>query len=92
MLTLGPVVGNPFEGSCVLPAGLDPASDRAVLEMEGIEPEQAAAVRINGSMAGGFIGKPFRLDVTRHLNAGENRIRIEPLAPRHVRLLVSAAE
>ena len=37
---------------------------------------------------GGFIGRPLRLDVTRHLRTGTNTLRIEPFAPRAARLAV----
>jgi hypothetical protein len=47
-------------------------------------------VTINDGFAGGFIDKPFRLDVTRHLRPGTNTFRIEPFAPRTVRLAVHA--
>ena len=43
---------------------------------------------MNGADAGGVIGRPFRLDVTRHLRPGANEIRIEPFAPKEARLAV----
>jgi hypothetical protein len=46
--------------------------------MDAGVPEDAAAVRINGAHAGGWIGKPYRLDVTRFLKPGRNTLRIEP--------------
>ena len=88
MLTLSPVVANPFEGACMVPADLDLATARVVLEMDGLAPEEAARVTINGNDAGGIIGRPFLLDVTRHLKHGENNLRIEPFAPASVRLAV----
>ncbi len=86
MLTLSPVTGKPFEGTFEIPADLD--LGRAVLELDGLEPEEAARMTLNGKDAGGFIGKPFRLEVTRHLKCGQNSIRIEPFAPRSARLSV----
>ena len=88
MLTRSPVTGNPFEGSCEVPANLDLAAVRVILDMDTPEPEAAARVTINGQDSGGFIGNPPHLDVTRHLRHGENSIRIEPFAPRSVRLAV----
>jgi hypothetical protein len=88
MLTLSPVVANPFEGTCNIPDGIDLTTARIVLEMDGLAPEEAARVTINGEEAGGFIGKPFRLEVARHLKQGDNSIRIEPFAPVSVRLVV----
>jgi hypothetical protein len=92
MLTLSPVVGNPFEGTSQVPAGLDLTKVRVILEMQGLSPEEAARITINGRDAGGFIGKPLRLDVAGHLTNGENHIRIEPFAPASARLLLIAGE
>ncbi|MEY3896874.1 MAG: hypothetical protein RLZZ214_2395 [Verrucomicrobiota bacterium] len=88
MLTLSPVVGEPFEGACHLPDNLDLAKTRIVLEIDGLLPEEAARITINGKNAGGFIGRPFRLEVARHLKRGDNQIRVEPFAPGSVRLRV----
>ncbi|HNY28399.1 MAG TPA: hypothetical protein PKH31_13565, partial [Candidatus Sumerlaeota bacterium] len=57
-------------------------------EMDGIAPEEAARVSVNGAYAGGFIGKPLRLDVTEHLKSGKNAFLIEPFAPGKVWLAV----
>jgi hypothetical protein len=92
MLTLSPVTGNPFEGACNIPSDLDLAKARVILEMHGLSPEEAARVTINGKDAGGFIGRPLRLDVADHLTSGENHIRIEPFAPSSARLLVITGE
>jgi len=91
-LTLSPVVAKPFEGTCQVPAGLDLSKVRVVLTMHGLSLEEAARITINGHNAGGFIGKPFRLEVAGHLKQGENTIRIEPFAPDSVRLLVIKGE
>jgi hypothetical protein len=87
-LTLSPVVANPFEGTCQLPNNLNLAKARVYLEIETLEPEEAARITINGKDAGGFIGRPLRLDVTRHLKSGSNRLRIEPFSPESARLIV----
>ena len=47
----------------------------------------AAAVTVNGVKAGGLIGRPLRLDITRHVKPGENEVLIEPLSPKTARLL-----
>jgi hypothetical protein len=62
------------------------ATARIFLQMDEITPEAAARVTINGKDAGGFVGQPLRLEVTRFLKAGTNQIRIEPFAPKSVRL------
>lgn len=87
-LTVSPVQSDPFFGRCQVPAGINLEDSRVYLEMDEIEPEAAARVTVNGQDAGGFIGKPFRVDVSRQLRAGENRIVIEPFAPKAVRLSV----
>ncbi len=87
-LTLTPVKSDPFAGSCDLPSDLNLAQSRVYIEMDEIVPEEAARVTVNGEYAGGFIGRPFRLDVTRHLKAGANTIVVEPFAPKEVWLRV----
>jgi hypothetical protein len=89
-LTLSPVKADPFFGHCQIPADLDLKRSRIYLEAEDLAPETAARVTINDGFAGGFIDKPLRLDVTRRLQPGTNTIRIEPFAPRALRLAVYA--
>jgi hypothetical protein len=89
MLTRSPVTANPFEGSCTVPQEIDLDTARIILEMDGVEPEEASRVTINGKNAGGFIGRPLRLEVTRHLKPGVNTFQIQPFAPRSVRLVVA---
>ncbi|MCP4640826.1 MAG: hypothetical protein GY851_10350 [bacterium] len=78
------LLADPFIGECVLPNGSLDGAMRACLEMEGVQ--EGAAVHINGSYAGGCIGAPFRLDVTRLLKPGKNTVEIEPYAPRRVQV------
>jgi hypothetical protein len=86
-LTLGPVkAADPFRGRVTIPADVDLAHCRVYLEMEAL-PDDSAAVKVNGAAAGGLIGKPTRLDITRHVKAGANSIRIEPLAPKAARIV-----
>jgi hypothetical protein len=87
MLTLSPVKGDPFFGRFTLPADWLGGQSRVCLEADRIEPEQAAAIQVNGQYAGGFIGKPFRLDITAQLKPGENTLHIEPFAPAAVRIV-----
>jgi hypothetical protein len=88
-MTLGPVKGaDPFQGRCEIPASVNLARSRAYLEMDALTPEVAARVTVNGHYAGGFIGKPLRLEITKHLKYGGNAIRIEPFAPRSARLVI----
>ena len=86
-LTVSPVAAaDPFHGRVTIPADVDLAHCRVYLEMDDL-PDDSAAVTVNGTYAGGVIGKPLRLDITRHVKAGENAIQIEPLAPKAVRLV-----
>jgi hypothetical protein len=90
-LTLSPVVARTFEGTCQVPDAFDLKKSRVYLVMETLAPEEAARVTINGRDAGGFIGRPLRLEVTRHLKAGSNTLRIEPFAPESARLIITNA-
>ena len=67
----------------VKPAG------RFVLLFDGLKPGAVCAVEVNGQFAGGCIGAPCQLDVTRWLRAGANLIRLSSdvvKQPRLVRL------
>jgi hypothetical protein len=89
MLTVSPIAAaDPFEAECELPADVDLARVRISLEMEDPEPEPAARVSVNGKYAGGFIGRPCRVEVTPFLVKGTNTIRIEPFVPRAARLVL----
>ena len=44
-------------------------------------------MRVNGEPASGLIGAPFWLELTYHLERGENTLRIEPRAPRPARIV-----
>ena len=86
--TSSPVTANPFSGQCSVPASVDLSQTRVVLDMDELTQEDAARVTINGKDAGGFIGRPFRLDVTRFLKHGINTVKVEPFAPKSIRLIV----
>jgi hypothetical protein len=81
-ITRSPVPSNNFHGRCELAS----MPVRAFLEVDELTPEAAARVTVNGQYAGGFIGKPLRLDVTKLLKTGSNRIDITPFAPKSARL------
>lgn len=83
-----PVVSDPFKGVCTIPPDIDLAASRIYLELDGLAPEEGASIAVNGAHAGGFIGKPFRLDVTKYLKTGTNSITIVPFAPRSATLVV----
>ncbi|MCX7045446.1 MAG: glycosyl hydrolase [Candidatus Sumerlaeota bacterium] len=87
-LTLSPVKADIFHGKCEIPSDVNLAKSRIYLEADTLAPEAAAHVTVNGQYAGGFIGKPFRLEVSKHLKAGANTIDIKPFAPKTARLVV----
>ncbi len=86
--TTTPLEADPFAGVCTIPAEVNLASSRVYLELDAISLEEAATITVNGKAAGGFIGRPFRLEVTQWLTAGDNRIEIAPFAPKTAKLLV----
>ena len=88
LLTLSPVKDTTFKGTCTIPASLKLKRFRVCLEADSLSPEAAANITVNGHYAGGFIGKPFRLDVTDHLKPGANSIIVAPFAPTGLRLTV----
>lgn len=86
--TVSPLAAaDPFVGRFTLPADVDTAKCRVCLEMEGLA-DDSAAVTVNGVYAGGVIGRPLRLDITRHLKSGQNVLVIEPLSPKVVRVVI----
>jgi hypothetical protein len=88
MLTLSPVEANPFHGRFALPSDVDLAQIRAYLVTEDIRPEAAARVTVNNRDAGGFIGRPLRLNITTHLKPGDNAILISPFAPKTAQVVL----
>ena len=89
-LTISPVKSDPFCGHCEVPADMDLSKVCVYLEMDELTPEAAAHIRVNGEYAGGFIDKPFRLNVTRLLKPGNNTFVITPFAPKTARLVFRA--
>jgi hypothetical protein len=89
--TASPASATPFDGTCDVPASVNLLRDRVYLDASGITPEEAARVTVNGTDAGGFIGAPMRLDITRWLKPGANTLRLEPFAPTSLKLLVYPA-
>ena len=85
---LSPLKPDPFLGRCTVPGDVDINACRVYLEMDDLPPpEMAAAVTVNGRPAGGVIGRPFRVDVTRLLRPGENTVEIVPVSPKNARLV-----
>lgn len=92
-ITTSPIPrADPFEGTARVTAGLLRKGARVFLVAGSLEPERATRVTVNGRDAGGFICDPLRLDITRFLRRGENRLRLEPFAPSEVRLAAVPAD
>lgn len=81
-----PCPGTAFQGAADIPANFLSPGRRAYLvcEFDSAVPEDAAAIRINGTPCGGFIGKPYRIDITKHLKPGRNTLHIEPFPVQRV--------
>ncbi|MBQ9430761.1 MAG: hypothetical protein IJU44_04330 [Kiritimatiellae bacterium] len=52
--------------------------ERVYLVCDEVAGEQSAAVTVNGAYAGGFIGAPYRLDITKSVKAGANTLQAKP--------------
>ena len=86
-VTLPPVKqADPFVGRFILPDDWPTHKARTYVEMGDIPHEAAAAVKINGEYAGGFIGKPYRLNLSKWVKSGANTLEIEPFASGKVRI------
>jgi len=83
-----PVKADPYAGRFTIPVDVDMTKNHFYLELEDLAPEAAAHVTVNNRFAGGFIGKPFRLDVTRWVEPGKNSVSILPFAPTAAHLLI----
>lgn len=87
-VTLSPAKLDPYLARFDLPKTLDLTRSRVYLEFDNVHPEPAASVTVNNHYAGGVIGQPFRLDITRHLHPGPNTLQLTPFAPQSARLVV----
>ena len=56
--------------------------------MHGTESEKSAAVTVNGAYAGGFIGAPYRVDITRTVKPGANTLEAKPFRLVHPKVVV----
>lgn len=86
-MTRSPVEEDLFIGKFVIPADVDLDKVRVYLEADRIEPEGAAHVTVNGQYAGGFIGKPYRLNIGGQIKAGDNTVELKPFAPETVKIV-----
>lgn len=75
-----------LQEKCEIPHDVKLSKYLVYLEMKGLS-RSAASVRVNGTCAGGMLGKPFRLEVTRLLKNGVNTIEVVPDTPKLLRLI-----
>ena len=64
------------------------AGERAYFVCDGTEGESSAAVTVNGAFAGGFIGAPYRLDITAAVKPGENTLVAKPFRILNPRIII----
>jgi len=88
-VTLSPITADPFVGTCTIGEDVELKRYRVYLEMDEL-PDTSAAVKVNGVASGGVIGRPCRVEIGRLLKAGENKIEIQPLAPKSARVVFYA--
>ena len=66
--------------------------ERVYLACDDVGGEKSAAVTVNGAYAGGFIGKPYRLDITKSGKAGANTLVVKPFRLKNPRIVVVKAD
>ena len=64
------------------------SDERVYFACDGTEGENSAAVAVNGAYAGGFIGAPYRLDITRAVKAGANVLEAKPFRLKNPRIMI----
>ena len=80
--TLPPTVGRGVLDPPTMPG------ERVYFVCNGTEGESSAAVTVNGAFAGGFIGAPYRLDITRSVKTGTNTLEAKPFRLKNPRIVV----
>ena len=63
------------------------AGERVYFVCDCTEGENSAAVTVNGAFAGGFIGAPYRLDVTKAVRPGANTLETKPFRLKNPRIV-----
>ena len=64
------------------------AGDHVFLVCDGTEGENSAAVTVNGAYVGGFIGAPYRVDITKAVKPGVNTLEAKPFRLTHPKIVV----
>ncbi|MBP5510792.1 MAG: hypothetical protein J6Z49_07745 [Kiritimatiellae bacterium] len=60
---------------------------RVYLVCDDVDGEKSAAVTVNGAYAGGFIGVPYRLDITKSVKSGANTLETKPFRLKNPRIV-----
>ncbi len=63
-------------------------SERVYLVCDDVAGEKSAAVTVNGAFAGGFIGAPYRLDITKSVKTGENILQMKPFRVTNPKIVI----
>ena len=61
---------------------------RVYVVCDEVEGEKSAEIRVNGAFAGGFIGAPYRLDVTKFVKPGANALALRPFRVKNPRVII----
>ena len=64
------------------------SGERVYLACDDVEGEKSAAVTVDGVFAGGFIGAPYRLDITKAVKAGANTLETKPFRLKGARIVL----
>jgi hypothetical protein len=62
--------------------------ERVYFVCDDVEGERSAAITVNGAFAGGFIGAPYRLDVTKSVKKGGNLLEAKPFRLKNPRIVI----
>ncbi|MBO7683740.1 MAG: hypothetical protein J6T51_03340 [Kiritimatiellae bacterium] len=62
--------------------------ERVYFVCDGTEGENSAAATVNGAYAGGFIGAPYRLDITKSVKSGSNTLEAKPFRLKNPRIVI----
>ena len=66
--------------------------ERVYLACDDVGGEKSAAVTVNGAYAGGFIGRPYRVNITKSVTPGANTLVVKPFRLKNPRIVVVKAD
>ena len=62
--------------------------ERVYLACDNVGGEKSAAVTVNGAYAGGFIGAPYRVNITKSVKPGANTLEVKPFRLKTPRVII----